>query len=227
MKKFLFPMFIVAILAATSNAQDTVRTLIHLNKIRNFGLYFAPEYQYGQSNAVFTSFSGASSMIIFNKRLAIGVAGYESVMDEYAPKGVSPLTLKTAYGGAKMEYTVRPDAAIHVSFPLLVGMGEAKLDSVRLNNVHENHNDRNENESNMNADFFVMQPGINLEANLLRNIKMFVGANYRITSKISTATTLVPSDALSGFSMSAGVRMGIFDVRKPHFHVRKFRKHKK
>jgi hypothetical protein len=235
MKKFLFFLFVVTMFATKTNAQDTVRTLVHPSKIRNFGLYVAPEYQYGQSNAAFNSYTGGAGMFIFNKRLAIGVAAYESVTESFSPKGVAPLTLRTAYGGAKLEYTVHPDAAVHISFPLLVGMGEASADSVRVesatetnNEMHGTHNEgSNGRNSGMSGEFFVVQPGINVEANLLSNVKLFAGANYRISSKIGTATTIVPKDALSGFGMSAGVRVGIFDIRKPHFHVRKFGRHKK
>ena len=48
-----------AVLFAGSLAaqQDTVRTLIHIPKVRQIGLYVAPEFQYGQSNAAFTSFA--------------------------------------------------------------------------------------------------------------------------------------------------------------------------
>jgi hypothetical protein len=232
MKKFLFFLFVVVMFITKTNAQDTVRTLIHPAKIRNFGLYFAPEYQYGQSNAAFNSYSGGSGMVIFNKRLAIGVAAYESVTELFSPKGVAPLTLKTAYGGAKLEYTVHPDAAVHISFPLLVGMGEASMDSVDVkstetnNEMHGMHGIRGD-DSGMNGEFFVIQPGINVEANLLRNVKLFAGANYRIASKIGTASTIVPKDALIGFGISAGVRVGIFDVRKPNFHVKKFGRNKK
>jgi hypothetical protein len=228
MKKFLFFLFVVAAFATKTNAQDTVRTLIHPAKIRNFGIYIAPEFQYGQSNATLNSYAGNSTMIIFNKRYAIGVAGYRSVTDAFSPKGVTPLVMRTAFGGGKIEYTVRPDAAVHVSFPLLIGAGDARVDSANARRGrYDRGNDFDDNETSVNrAQFFVVQPGINVEANLLRNIKLFAGVNYRITSKIGTATTIVPTDALQGFGMSAGVRMGIFDIRKPHFHVRKFGRHK-
>jgi hypothetical protein len=229
MKKFLFLLFAVSLFAAKTNAQDTVRTLIHPTKIRNFGLYIAPEFQYGQSNATLNSYVGNSTMIIFNKRFALGVAGYRSVTDAFSPKGVTPLVMRTAFGGGKIEYTLRPDAVVHVSFPLLIGAGFARVDSANVRRGRDdNRHDFDDNETNSNkAQFFVVQPGINLETNLLRNIKIFAGVNYRITSKIGTTTTIVPTDALQGFGMSAGVRMGIFDIKKPHFHVKKFRRHKK
>jgi hypothetical protein len=224
MKKFILLVIALAIFTNTSFAQDTVRTLIHPTKIRNYGLYFAPEFQYGQSNATLNSFSGGSAMFIFNKRLALGVAAFESLNETFSPKGVTPLVLRTAFGGGKLEYTLRPDAAFHVSFPLLIGAGAARMDSVSTTTtINEHYRGLSSRNALFNAEYFVVQPGINVETNLLKNIKMFVGVNYRFTSKLGTATTSVPTDALSGFGMSAGVKIGIFDVKKPHFKVPKIK----
>jgi hypothetical protein len=222
MKKFLFFLLATGLFVGKISAQDTIKTLIHLSKIRNVGIYFAPEFQYGQSNGAFTAFSGGSAMLQFNHRFAVGLTGASTSSESFSPKGVAPLLLQSDFGGIKMEYTVRPASAIHVTFPLVIGSGEARADSVRTtietNSENENHQNGGR-ESGLSSAYFVIQPGVQIEANVLRFAKVFAGANYRIASKTGATSTL-PTDALSGLGINAGIKIGIFDIRKPHFHGR-------
>jgi hypothetical protein len=190
--------------------------LIHLSKIRNVGVYFAPEYQYGQSNAVFTSFSGGSFMLQFNHRFAIGLTRQETSSETFSPKGVAPLVLQSNFGGIKMEYTLRPASMIHVTFPLVLGGGEARADSLKTSESGGFHHENNENYTNsgLRGSYFVIQPGIQLEANMFRFAKIFAGANYRFASKVGSVSIL-PTDSLGGLGINAGVKIGIFDLKKP------------
>jgi len=216
MQKLFFLALCPLFLAGNLVAQDTMRTLIRSAQIHSIGLYLAPEFQYGQSNGEFTPYAGGSFMLLFNKRLAIGVTAQHNVRETFSPKGVSPLVLRSAFGGVKLEYTSRPDAALHFSFPLVIGMGEACADSLwhHRGNMHGIFDDRPVR-TGRDGSYLVIQPGVQLEANLIRYIKLFAGANYRITSSVGHASTL-PSDALQGFSLSAGMKIGFFDLRLQH-----------
>ncbi len=219
MQKLIFFSLLSCLLTGNLVAQDTVHTLIRPSKLNYLGLYVAPEFQYGQSNSAFTSFAGGSAMLLLNKRLALGVTAQQSLSETFSPNGVSPLVLQSAFGGGKLEYTLHPDAAFHLTFPLVVGVGEVRADSLHThdNGVdHEMHGDGHDFErTGMDGTYFLIQPGVQVEVNLLRYAKLFAGANYRITSNMDSASTL-PSDALQGLSLNVGLKVGWFDFRLRH-----------
>ncbi len=206
-------------------------------KLNYLGLSVGSEIIYGSLAGAFTPMAGASAMLHFNKKLALGVAGYSTIGDNFTPTSISntkAYSLNNMYGGFKLEYTPKPDAKVHVSFPLLIGAGSAKLDSAghkndmdfvnnKGNHDHDKNgrnNDQYGHEGSHEGDnsYFVIQPGVNVEANLFRFAKIFVGATYRIVPSVSTessttATTmpLIKASQLSGVNLSAGIKIGLFD----------------
>lgn len=203
----------------SAQAQDTTHTLIQLIKPQTIGLYVAPEFSYGQLRGDMTTFGGMSGMFVVNKKWAIGATAQMSTNDAFVPKAVSPLAVKAGWGGAKIEYTPKPNALVHVSFPLVIGGGEASADSVSTRSDNGNGHDKDvygttESAKNQNSNgFVVVQPGIHFEANLLRYAKIYVGADYRLSFLTSNQTTLLPANTLQGFSISAGLKMGLFDFK--------------
>lgn len=213
------PLAALLALAGQMAGQDTVRTrtLLQPSKLHYLGVFVAPEFQYGQSNGVFTRFSGGSAMLLFNKRFAMGVTMQHSLDRRFSPAGVSPLALRSAFGGAKLEYTLMPNSAVHVTFPLVLGAGIARADSLRtLHAGHLHGIDENGRSSGLRGEYFIVQPGVQVEANLLRWAKLYVGANYRIASRIGEEASTTPGNSLQGASISAGLKLGWFD-----FHLRK------
>lgn len=212
MRKIIFSMTVVFMaMFSKSIAQDTTHTLIKLTKPQTIGLYVAPEYSYGQLRGSMTSFTGASAMFVLNKKWAIGGMAQMSIDDAFVPKAVSPLAVQSAMGGGKIEYTPKPDALVHVSFPLFIGVGEASADSVRTENNHDmNEGTHNNNDLRNQNDFVIVQPGILMETNILRYAKLYVGANYRLSFLSDNQTALFPASTLQGFSVSAGLKLGLF-----------------
>ncbi|AFK04690.1 hypothetical protein Emtol_3564 [Emticicia oligotrophica DSM 17448] len=189
-------------------------------KLRYLGLYVAPEYQFGQVGGSFTSLTGGSVMLQFNKKLALGFTGYSTV------RGTQN-NVNGMFAGLKTEYTVMPDAAIHVSFPLMFGVAS---DAFRFGEFGEHHDgfrggDRGMPDSNFDPNaangtqgrfpdrnnftknyYSVVQPGVVAEANLMRFAKIFVGANYRFAFDNNGL-----SSDYKGFSANVGLKLGIFD----------------
>jgi hypothetical protein len=226
MKKNLFLMLTVALFSASTlfAQEDTMHTLIKLSAPKYIGIYVAPEFQYGQAAGVFNSYSGASAMFIYNKKLAVGITGVRSIQDNFAPAKTSPLLLSSGFGGLKLEYTPRPNAAVHVTFPLVIGYGMARLDSVSYTaknwvkdtvnvNGHGKGDDygRVRNNRGITNDYFVIQPGIQLETNIFRMVKLFGGVNYRFAFPNQTVTAPLTSTTLNGLSANIGLKIGLFD----------------
>jgi hypothetical protein len=95
----------------------------------------------------------------------------------------------------------------------MVGMGQASADSVNAKNYLHGRGDYTNRYNNNGNRFVVVQPGINLEMNLLRYAKLYVGANYRLSFLNDNQTALLPANTLQGFSINAGLKMGLFDYK--------------
>ncbi len=226
MKKHLFLMLTVAIFSASTlfAQEDTMHTLVKLSAPKYVGIYVAPEYQYGQAAGAFNSYSGGSAMLIFNKKLAVGVTAIGSIQENFAPAKTSPLLLRSGFGGIKLEYTPRPNAAVHVTFPLVIGYGMARLDSVSYTSttwvkdtIEGNGHGKGKNKGfernnrGISNDYFVIQPGIQLETNIFRTVKLFAGVNYRFAFPTETLTAPLTSTTLNGLSANVGIKVGLFD----------------
>jgi hypothetical protein len=207
-----------------------------VKKVKYLGLSATSQMQYSMLAGQFTPMSGMSGMLHINKKWGIGMSGYRTVDRSFAPTAINAaklLNLSSAYGGFMLEYTPKPNAKIHVSFPLLIGGGMANVDSVsnttKRNGVFGNYgrnggrdgkNDMyGRNNSGAGVHFAIIQPGINIQANVCRFVKVFAGASYRFVPSVTkqattTATALLPTPTasqLSGFNINAGVRVGLFD----------------
>ncbi len=235
-------MLLVGLCMVTSiYAQDTneTKTLFGkkewnpLKKVNYLGLYVAPELHYGRLAGGFTPMGGISTMLQINKKWGIGGVVY-TTFGGYTPTQLSSTkayNFDAGFGGLKLEYTVKPNSMIHVSFPLIIGAGMARINSagrkrgkwdlfgekgMKGEGVHSDW-DRGGRRDGMSDNlFFMIQPGINLEMNVLKYAKVFLGASYRITAGKSKATStnplLIPtSSQISGFYMNAGIKVGLFD----------------
>lgn len=212
------------IMTLSAVAQDTMQTFLKFTRPQTIGLYVAPELSYGQLRGSMTSFGGASAMFLMNKKWALGATAQMNLKENFVPKILNSLAVQSFFIGGKIEYTPKPNARIHASFPLIIGTGEASIDSVVTKGNDSFEEDMGSGEdspeyggenSRTNA-FMLVQPGIHLEANLMRYAKFYVGVNYRLSLLIDNQTTLLPANTLQGFSITAGLKLGLFDFKLQH-----------
>jgi hypothetical protein len=195
-------------------------------KINYLGLSVSPQFQYGTLAGQFTPMSGMTGMLHINKKWGIGLGGYSTIDNRFTPTALNTnkaLSLRSMYGGLNFEYTPKPNAALHVSFPLLIGAGMAQVDSVgnRSNQFGRRDNNRRDRDFNRlgagGTAYMVIQPGVNLEANVFRFVKIFAGVSYRIvpaTHQNDRIVSTLPSPSagqLGGFNLNAGLKVGVFD----------------
>lgn len=195
-------MCVLGLVSISAVAQTEMQTLLgkSKNKIQSLGFYVAPEIAFGQIGGIFAPIVGNSLMLTVNRKFAFGASLSSSVRDN------SSTNMSGHFGGLKMEYSPKPEALVHVSFPLLIGAGSTYTRGITAmydRHGRDNHRfdfDRNES--------FVLQPGVNVETNVFKYAKVFLGANYRLSANKSGY------DAdLSGFSSSLGLKFGVFDYR--------------
>lgn len=232
-------------IAGSTYAQDTNETKTLLGgkkgkpfkKINYLGLYIAPEVQYAGLAGGFTPVGGVSAMLQINKKWGIGGVVY-TTLDDYTPTKLSAAkayNFDANFGGLKLEYTTKPNSLVHVSFPLIIGAGMAKIDSVGKKDGRDLFGENDQKGEGMHFEgdkkgrrdggednlFFMIQPGVHLEMNVIKYAKVYLGASYRIAAGKSDATStnplLIPtSSQMSGFAVNLGIKVGLFDynIRK-------------
>jgi hypothetical protein len=198
--------------------KDSVNTLIKCKRggmydqRRSWGIYGEANFQYGQLNDEFTYINGGSLMFIMNKRFAFGGTMQRNADQNFAPTFVDNPNvaavqyLHTGFGGLKLEYTTMPNSILHVTFPLIIGGGWANVSASR----HWYPSTYYQEQAATNS-FYIIQPGAQLEMNLIRCIKLYAGVNYRFSMNADVTNTL-PYNTLQGFSALGGIKIGIFDM---------------
>ena len=213
--------------------QDSLKAKTLLGgKVKQLGLLVSTEGQFSGLNGGFRPSSGASATLLINQKLGIGLAGYGiGSLNET----VGQINTEAAYGGLQLEYTPKPMSVFHVSFPLLIGGGMARLDTVGVSSGSRGRgfdgggkgkggkNDKydaadsgydGKSSFNRGATFGFIQPGVRAEVNLFKYAKLFAGVNYRIA--LNSSSTTLTNSKLSGFGVQGGLKFGFFD-----FNLRK------
>ncbi len=193
---------------------DKTEYIFKQKSIKTVGLYFASEIGIGTINNKTVPLAGGSMMFLINKKIGFGFAGQITGN----PNNASEI-LKLGYGGLKLEYTIKPNAKVHTTIPLLIGTGFAKNDSLPFNNsYHDRNRAKNSHEKRYHTgnQFFIIQPGVNLEANLMRYLKVFGGINYRMATKLNNGRNINNADTISakqvsGITATIGIKIGLFD----------------
>lgn len=187
-------------------------------KLKTIGFYFAPEMGVSQLNKSTAPIGAGSFMFLINKKLGIGFTGQITSN----PNNKAEL-LKLGYGGVKLEYTIKPNAKVHTTIPLVIGTGFANNDSLAYrygspNRPHRGGLQQDYYDKNNFSQFFILQPGVNIEANLVRFVKIFGGINYRLATKLENnrngnITAPITASQASGITATIGIKIGLFDYQ--------------
>jgi hypothetical protein len=209
---------IVLNLTGTVRAQSTeesMRTLFGSEHDLHHGGWGAPMAAYTRIMDQHALLVGARGGWIIDHRFTLGIAGFglvtpvenaaydaHLIADGFAPQWKS--RFQTGYGGLLIEPIIAYRSPVHISLPVLIGAGgcgyqthtglQQDLDPYAYNDDFEA--------------FFVLEPGIDLEMNLVKIVKLGLGASYRYTSDILLPATA--KDALRGFNASISIKVGVF-----------------
>jgi hypothetical protein len=155
---------------------------------------------------------GLNFGMIVNHNFAIGLSGqgwtnrngmyYSGVTD------TAGAYLEGGYGGLHLEYTLFPKSLVHVTFPVIIGAGGATYVT------DEKYPEFDENEydycyKTLDTDpFFVIEPGVRAEINILKFMRLNAGVSYRYTSGLDLINT--PDNLMNNFTASIGLKFGKF-----------------
>jgi hypothetical protein len=159
-------------------------------------------------NAVFT---GARGGWIINHWFSFGLGGQSllsGVHRDIGWDGPNPRSLEfyMGYGGIYIEPTAFPKFPIHLGFPVLLGAGGAVYVD-ELNSINPDYYTHGYWREDTDA-FFVVEPGVDMEVNFVRNIRFSLGAKYRYITDLNLIET--EADALNGLSYHFTIKIGKF-----------------
>ena len=175
------------------------------SKNHSNGGYGALSFSYTQIEGKDAFLMGARGAWIMGHSFAVGLGGQgfvndinhqnwqENDLNEYLAGG---------YGGIYFEPILGPNLPVHISLPVLFGVGGIARVS---DDDWDNHwmNDDSKEDA-----FLVLEPAIELEFNMTRFMRLAGTFGYRFTSNIEMENT--DPDVLEGFNMGVVLKFGKF-----------------
>ncbi len=190
-----------------SNDPNEVKSLLSKdNDIKGFG---GVDVKVGIVNSDRTLLTGGYGGVIINKHYIFGLAGYGlSTKNNF--NGIPPgqdsekeLHLYGGYGGFLIGGVLFPKEVIHINIPILLGAGNFEVSDENYFN--------NGIDTDFTIDksaFFVIEPGIQLEANITGNLRLGIGATYRMIQAIDLLH--LNDEDLSDYTVALSLRFGRF-----------------
>ncbi len=204
MKKVLLIIMIMLISFSifSQNDQEEYRTLFSKGRVSH-GAYGGLSINYSQMDGQGALILGARGGWIIDHGFSIGFAGY-GFANDFHYNDIPTDTrsgLVGGYGGLLLESIILPNSPIHISIPLLIGVGGVSYGD------YWDFDYWNRYTNEVDA-FFVIEPGVELELNLIRFMRISAGVYYRHTSNIQLQNT--DKHALNGLSTGITLKFGKF-----------------
>lgn len=168
---------------------------------------------YGSMSFSFTEIDGKDAFLvgargswIIDHSLAIGLGGSGFVNDiNYHNWRDNDLNnnLAGGYGGLYIEPIIAPRLPVHLSFPILFGVGGI----ARIDEHHQWQSNWMYGDANQDA-FLILEPAVELEFNMTRHMRLGALLSYRFTSKVEMDDT--DPDILEGASVGLIMKFGKF-----------------
>ncbi len=182
--------------------KDDFQTIVGSGTVGGYGALSVGYTQIDNRDALIF---GARGGVILGHVFTMGFGGAGFINDyKYDANYGLDASLAGGYGGVFFEFTALPKYPVHISTPLLVGVGGVAY------TLWEDYNDDyyHDNYIEDSEVFMVVEPGVELEFNFTRFFRFSIYGNYRFTSNISLENT--PSDALEGYAMGITLKFGKF-----------------
>jgi len=153
---------------------------------------------------------GAYGGMLINRNVMLGIAAYgitstvEYEIDPADPDNSTLLQINGGYAGLVLGVKIASKEIVHLSIPIVVGIGHAYVTDNSYFSLAGGDNDFIIESSN----FIVIEPSLLMEINISNNFRLGLGAGYRL-ARGSDLTRVSESD-LSGFSGVIGFQFGNF-----------------
>lgn len=215
----LFPLAIALFIAAVpsiaqSNEEAPMRTLLGGERVQSggWGAITAHHTRVLDQDVLLVGLRGGW---LIDHKLTIGLAGQGQVIGAKnaaydAHLLASGQTLQQdsrmymGYGGLLIEPIISYRSPVHVSLPVIIGAGGIGYQwNGRFQDGFDPRNDRDDGQA-----FFVLEPGVELEVNVIPLVRLGLGVSYRYTSDLDLPAT--SADALRGINAGMSIKIGRF-----------------
>ena len=192
------------LLASAQEYEDNDQISTIFSKGRKNGGYGALSFSYTQIDGKDAFLMGARGSWIIDHSFAIGLGGNGFINDvNYHNWMNNDLNnnLAGGYGGIYLEPILLPRLPVHISIPVLFGIGGIS----RVDNQQNWDNWLDDSQSDV---YLVFEPTVELEFNMTRHLRLAGTIGYRFTSKIEMQDT--NPDILEGTNIGLVMKFGKF-----------------
>ena len=206
---FMGILFSLALITSASAQDENERMSTLFGGTRgqiDYGGWAGINFGYNQVDGKDTYKIGARGGVLINHRFTIGLAGNGFFSDREYENIITDQTVRIAGGdgGLFMEATLFPFFPVHVSIPVIIGAGGVAYTSNQWNDG-EYYWGREKFDSDA---YFLLEPGLEVELNLIKFMRLAVGGTYRFTSDIDMVNT--SSGMLRGLNWHFTLKFGSF-----------------
>ena len=217
----LMIMCVVGMIQAQDNDQmKTLFSRTNKNGHISHGGYGAFSVGYTQIDKQDAILIGGQFAWIANHSFALGLAGrgfFNSLDKNYNYDDPGAYSLAGGYGGLLLEPIIMPKFPVHISVPILLGVGGVAA-------THRDKWDNYQNNNNYYYDndvFLVFEPGIDIEFNIVKFFRVALGGSYRLTNGVDLRykyidannieqQEVIAKDALDAFNLNLSLKFGWF-----------------
>jgi hypothetical protein len=211
--RLIFTSLLILLIAQGGFAQkeetkNDTETVFKKGSIKFSGSFISPEVKLGNVYEDLGLFAGGKMGISFNNRFSLGLGFFgllnnsELFAERPSDYGFDPTielaSLKFIYGGLSLEYSFFSNKVVHFNIPVFVGPGK-----VSIKGEEDMFFDRIEKSS-----VFVIEPGLAIELNIFKFLKIDLGTSYRYVSG-ATLESLNDED-LSDLSYNITLKFDFF-----------------
>ncbi len=151
---------------------------------------------------------------IIDHKLTLGFGGYGFANDIYVENVVNDegYNLVGGYGGLYIEPILFPKFPVHLSFPILFGVGGIAYQTEKgywIEDKDDGYDDYEYEYYTEDSDaFLIIEPGVEVEMNVVKNLRIALSATYRYAYDVNLINT--DSDILNGLTYGVTFKIGKF-----------------
>ena len=190
------------------DTSSSMKTLFKPHKLKSFGLSLQSQVLFGKGGPE----HGMGLQMHLNNKLSLGIASFNSNPRNDDPNRYADEP-RRRFNALTMEITPIANKVFHLSFPLAIGRIQEESPMINYpaypgTNYQPNPYRQADDRFTNGPRALGIQPGLNLEVNLFKYVKVFGGANYRF------AFGEEKTHGMSKAAGTIGVKVGVFDYRR-------------
>ena len=187
---------------------SSMKTLFKPHKLTSIGVSLQSQMLFGKGGPE----RSMGFQVHLNNKLSLGIASFNSNPRNDDPNRYADEP-RRRFNALTMEVTPMANKVFHLSFPLAIGRIQEEAPLINYpaypGTAYQPLPYRQSHDRFSNGPRALgVQPGINLEVNLFKYVKVFGGANYRF------AFGEEKTDGMAKAAGTIGVKVGVFDYRK-------------